>query len=173
MKENTASRLFFVFIAYFAIALLLGGMTAFVSYAASNAFSRLLYMIFKAKTAYNIEAILLPGFSFALACAILSIGQLYMTYFLNLVLRDKIMTFAAMCVACFFCSNAFLRYTGSTMFSMYPMRWLPCEIAAFIAGIAALRSSGPIFIEDEEYTSDKNEETHTSTNTVETNKSEN
>ena len=91
-----------------------------------------------------------------MACALMCIGQFYLTDFLNEILNDKLMTFAAMCMASFFCSNAFCRYTDSSIFVLYSMRWLPCEICAFIAGVAALRVTGPIL---QNYAADTDEET--------------
>ena len=150
MKRNTTSRLFFLFTAYFIMSLLLGAVVSFLSVAASTLFTKILYLAFSRRLAYYLNRILTPGVIFAFSCSMLAIGQVYATYILNLVLKDKVMAFAAMCVASFFCSNAFLRYTDSSFFVMYPMRWLPCEICAFIAGLAALLSSGPILSDEHE-----------------------
>ncbi|MBO4556922.1 MAG: hypothetical protein J5706_09185 [Elusimicrobiales bacterium] len=151
MKNNTGARLFFVFIAYFLMAMLLGGITAFFSMFGISVIQKSFYFLFSENLAYFLEKILLPAAAFAIPCAILCIGQFFLTIFLNLALRDKIMVFAAMCLASYFCSNAFMRYTGEGFFSLYPMRWLPCEISAFIAGIAALMS----FYELEQETADE------------------
>ena len=150
MKRNTTSRLFFLFTAYFIMSLLLGAVVSFLSVAASTLFTKILYLAFSRRLAYYLNRILTPGVIFAFSCSMLAIGQFYATYILNLVLKDKVMAFAAMCVASFFCSNAFLRYTDSSFFVMYPMRWLPCEICAFIAGIAAILASGPILPDEKE-----------------------
>ena len=144
MKNKTASRLFFIFISYFILAILLGAVTAFLSQAGSSLFGGAVNLIFSNKIAFYTNKVFQPGISFALACSLICIGQFYLTDFLNEILQDKVMTFAAMCMASFFCSNAFCRYTDSSIFVLYSMRWLPCEICAFIAGISALRVTGPI-----------------------------
>ena len=150
MKRNTTSRLFFLFTASFIMSLLLGAVVSFLSVAASSVFTTVLYYSFSHRLAYYMNRMFRPGVIFAFACVMMSIGQFYFTYFLDRVLKDKVMAFAAMCVASFFCSNAFLRYTDSSFFVMYPMRWLPCEICAFIAGIAAILASGPILPDEKE-----------------------
>lgn len=140
MKNITAARLFFLFISYFLMSLILGAIASFISYAIVSLLLRLFTYLFETNTAYLMQKIL-PGIAFAISCAILAAGQFYMTFLLNRVLNDKVLAFSAMCVGSFFCSNSFLRYSAVGLFTMYPMRWLPCEIAAFIAGIYALSAA--------------------------------
>ena len=138
MKEHTSAHIAFLFIAYFLISVLIGSSTSFVSQFAVSVFSALLYKIFSDTSAYYLEKMLLPAMAFALPCAILSLGQFFLTKSLETVIKDKILTFAAMCMASFFFGHAFFRYSGGSFYSMYPMCWLPCEISAFVAGITAL-----------------------------------
>lgn len=153
MKKNTTARLFFVFIAYFILAILLGSASAFTSQILVAFLQKALHFCFNFKVAYALDKIFMPGLAFALACTIIAIGQYYLTTYLQLALKDKIMAFAALCIASFFCGSALARYSVDSLFVFYNMRWFPCELCSFLSGIAALSTDGPIFAastEDEE-----------------------
>lgn len=168
MKNNSTSRLFFLFISYFILALLVGAITAFLSQAGITLFSKCSALLFSPKPALLVKKILLPGFSFALACALICIGQFYSTLIMNRVLNDKVLVFAAMCMASFFAGHSFTRYTDSSMFALYSFRWLPCEICAFLAGIAALKETGPIFTAESDENINEEKEAYGENITAET-----
>lgn len=138
-KNDSLSRLFFVFAAYFVLAILIGATAAFFSQVCSSIVSYLAGLIFSdGKTLFALRRFLVPTTGFAVACAVIACMQYILTQYMQVILKDKVMTFAAMCVASVFCCSSFSRYSSLSYYVIFNMRWLPCEICSFMAGAAAL-----------------------------------